>query len=505
MNGLGITGGGYTGTGYTGDVLIYGNLLVTGGIDPTYLALTSQASGPQGFINPLWLDNNSFLRSEKIWLSQDPTTASLYTQMGNTGLVATDATGLPQYTASVSAGSSILLDTNGASTTIQSTQIQLTDSSTLTATISNSAIVMDDPPNTTSTTYYNDGFASSNPSVNAPYIITGGYIADDGFTSITTDPTDPNNPNESAQLRGAGGLKLQTNNWSQPPDAFSEEVILTSGGKDSIANNTPPRLEFNHIGDQDTFRYRVNGSDVAFMADGSWVFLENVGVTIYGTTAQRIAQFYQGFLGFYDNIGVASNIKIDPKNATSGKPDITLTDGTTSNTINQNGYTTRNTNANATHYLNFSDSSSTGVGAIQKTAGISCNPSTNVITATTFSGALSGTATLTSQITLPITTAASFAAGTGTLTCNFGSFSTGVFSATLTANMTAISFSSPRTGGQYVIYVTVASGGPFTIASTFTGARTNYTTPVLVTTTTTALLTVTHDGTRYIIGCSAYI
>jgi hypothetical protein len=76
MNGLGITGGGYTGIGVTGqDVLIYGNLLVTGGIDPIYLALTPQPSGPQGFTNPLWVDNSANLRSEKILL-----------QSGNTGI-----------------------------------------------------------------------------------------------------------------------------------------------------------------------------------------------------------------------------------------------------------------------------------------------------------------------------------------------------------------------------------------------------------------------------------
>ena len=71
---------------------------------------------------------------------------------------------------------------------------------------------------------------------------------------------------------------------------------------------------------------------------------------------------------------------------------ILLTDGTTSNTLNKTGYTTKNTTTNATYYLNFSDASTTGIGAIQKTAGISCNPSTNVITATTFVGALTGTA-----------------------------------------------------------------------------------------------------------------
>jgi hypothetical protein len=77
MNGVGAGGtAGYTGIGVTGqDVLIYGNLLVTGGIDPTYLALTPQTVGPQGFFNPLWVDsvNSNALRSENIYISQGTT------------------------------------------------------------------------------------------------------------------------------------------------------------------------------------------------------------------------------------------------------------------------------------------------------------------------------------------------------------------------------------------------------------------------------------------------
>jgi hypothetical protein len=174
-----------------------------------------------------------------------------------------------------------------------------------------------------------------------------------------------------------------------------------------------------------------------------------------------------------------------------------FTSGNTTNATNATNVEITIDNTPGTYYIPFAKTSGTGNKPLfidDTTGPLTYNPSTAVLSV--------GTATFTSQITLPITTAASFA--TGTLTCNFGSFSTGVFSATLTANMTAISFSNPRTGGQYVIYVTVASGGPFTIASTLTGARTNYTTAVSVTTTTTALLTVTHDGTRYIIACSAY-
>jgi hypothetical protein len=53
----------------------------------------------------------------------------------------------------------------------------------------------------------------------------------------------------------------------------------------------------------------------------------------------------------------------------------------------------QNTNANSTHYLTFDDTFMTGQKILQNTAGISCNPNADSITATTFNGALSGTAT----------------------------------------------------------------------------------------------------------------
>jgi len=73
-------------------------------------------------------------------------------------------------------------------------------------------------------------------------------------------------------------------------------------------------------------------------------------------------------------------------------PTITITDGTLTNVINQRGYSTTNSDQDATHYLNFSDNGNSGVGAIQKTFGIECNPLTNTITATTFNGAITTTA-----------------------------------------------------------------------------------------------------------------
>jgi hypothetical protein len=92
------------------------------------------------------------------------------------------------------------------------------------------------------------------------------------------------------------------------------------------------------------------------------------------------------------------------------------------------------------------------------------------------------------------------------LTCDFRSLSTGIFNIAIGANMSAVSFSNPRIGGQYVIYITNSSGTPISINNSLgTGIKTNYTVPVSLTTTSVALLTVTFDGNNnYLIACSAY-
>ena len=55
--------------------MVYGALYVQGGIDPTYLALTPQTSGPPGFPNPLWIDSNNgnALRSQNILIDNTAT------------------------------------------------------------------------------------------------------------------------------------------------------------------------------------------------------------------------------------------------------------------------------------------------------------------------------------------------------------------------------------------------------------------------------------------------
>ena len=104
----GPTGAGYTGIGYTGDVMVYGALYVQGGIDPTYLALTPQTSGPPGFPNPLWIDSNNgnALRSQNILIDN---TATARTSLVVNNLVAGANATLTQ--------SNLTINTTGLSTT----------------------------------------------------------------------------------------------------------------------------------------------------------------------------------------------------------------------------------------------------------------------------------------------------------------------------------------------------------------------------------------------------
>jgi hypothetical protein len=93
------------------------------------------------------------------------------------------------------------------------------------------------------------------------------------------------------------------------------------------------------------------------------------------------------------NLSKISNFKV---NASTGSITGNLDGNATSATT---VYVTQNQN-NATHYLNFVDNNNTGSNKnIHTDPGITCNPSNNSITATTFVGALTGNATTATRAT----------------------------------------------------------------------------------------------------------
>jgi hypothetical protein len=182
--------------------------------------------------------------------------------------------------------------------------------------------------------------------------------------------------------------------------------------------------------------------------------------------------------------------------ATINNQSLIITDGTTTNTVTKNGYTTKNTTADATHFLDFSDSSSTGIGAIQKTAGLSCNPSTNTISATAFSG----------NISLPPTfTTLTFSAGILSATLNSSNtFSFSTLSFATSQTITGIDFTNFRTNGVYRIILISLAGQTVTVGKSLTAGGvsnlvySNWTANVSSTGVGSRVqLTIYFDGTSY--------
>lgn len=144
MNDIAGSTGGYTGIGITGqDVLIYGNLLVTGGIDPTYLALTPQPNGPQGFINPLWIDseNGNPLRSNFIYMDNPlVNTGYISLKPDNNGSQLILSNGLTPENKTTITYSTITTNNGTYKTTINPTYLQLPNLNSYPSTVSTGAI-----------------------------------------------------------------------------------------------------------------------------------------------------------------------------------------------------------------------------------------------------------------------------------------------------------------------------------------------------------------------------
>jgi hypothetical protein len=130
---IGPTGAGYTGIGYTGDVMVYGALYVQGGIDPTYLALTPQTSGPPGFPNPLWVDsiNGNALRSQKIYMD-NPSINNAYISLepDNTNQIILNDGGTPNALSNIINYSSMTINDTLDTLTINKSNITHSNATT---------------------------------------------------------------------------------------------------------------------------------------------------------------------------------------------------------------------------------------------------------------------------------------------------------------------------------------------------------------------------------------
>ncbi len=152
--------------------------------------------------------------------------------------------------------------------------------------------------------------------------------------------------------------------------------------KTSPSTGTGLKLEYDLLSTPKTFDLTPNGVN--------WTD----GTNNYTTALERLALVQQAF----------QSVELPPNATTLAiNSNVQVSDGITTNTLTKDHWSgqiqTVNTIANSTHYLNFSDSSATGYGKPQKTAGISCNPSTNTLTVDTINAPTTTNLTLESQST----------------------------------------------------------------------------------------------------------
>jgi hypothetical protein len=195
----------------------------------------------------------------------------------------------------------------------------------------------------------------------------------------------------------------------------------------------------------------------------------------------------------------SSNTKITPTSITSTTFNGNLIGTASSATNAVNAITSTNIASGVAGSIPYQTGASTTgfsvagtVGQVLTSQGTSAPTWTTPSTFTTF----------TTQLTLP-NTFGTPTFSTGTLTCNFNSFSTGIFNFAMSANITGFTFQNGRAGGQYVIYITSTTTRTIT-PPVSTSIKTNFT-PITVSSTEPALLTVTTiDGTNYLIAGSSY-
>jgi len=327
------------------------------------------------------------------------------------------------------------------------------------------------------------------------------------LNSITSNALTPLN------LTGTGGLNLQLST----SDNIPLNITGTSTQKNiSVANTTPSAVNLLTIsadngGNQSILRLQTNASANPSVGlytsrpsggDTTGVQFQPNNGTIYNaySTGESIAELG----GQYTT---SANMYYNPDTGVTNSTSVfRITDGQfTWGFTTQTGSSIVNPLGGITSYMYLSTNTLV-LGSAGYDIGLNIQ---NVGTFTTSAVNLTPPVSFTQQLTLP-TTRPTATFTSPTLSCDFGSKSTGIFTATLTANMTAIAFTNGRIGGQYVIYVS-ASGGTRTIASTLSGTsnKTNYTTAISVApggipTSPGALLTITFDGARYMIAGSAY-
>ena len=180
-------------------------------------------------------------------LIEDVTTpATLFSQMSDTGFTATDATGSPQFDASVSANSILVSNTNGESNTISTSNIAIS-SAFFNNTISTSNMIFDYTPTGINTVYSGNGVSIVNPLSASTYTIyNSNSPSGDGYGRLEVSGGDLTTTSPRVILEAfvdfnASPSYVPNCNLIDLGGVNGEELLIANGNSDSglgIAYNT---------------------------------------------------------------------------------------------------------------------------------------------------------------------------------------------------------------------------------------------------------------------------
>jgi hypothetical protein len=263
-NYIGVTGPGYTGTGYTGDAMVFGNLLVTGGIDTTYLALTPQGSDPlPAGLDGMWIETGGSLRVQKMRMDDFSGTTAGY------------------------------IDINP----ITNPQITLSDGITPTeinvVTLNNNAILLNDFSGTGTTT----SFTTTN------------------LSQTTTGPTTIS-ATWADIISGAASLNTLQKVLDAGSTAIDDSITLTSSSVNSSIILSPTAIELTETGGSTLFRNDQSTTNIAVKTIN--------GITGDYTETQMNAntglsvEFFNGTLGAVQTSSVLDTDSLTMSNTLAG-------------------------------------------------------------------------------------------------------------------------------------------------------------------------------------------
>ena len=145
--------------------------------------------------------------------------------------------------------------------------------------------------------------------------------------------------------------------------------------------------------------YRFGTKNITIDPDNNQITLSDTSINkVLNINSQQLSNNSGQSLLFsdiYTTVNKTTALTYPPTNSTTINVNntISLSNGVTTNTLNQSDWTgtikTVSSTQNLTHYINMSDASGTGQGNPQKSALITANPSTGDITASSFTGTAS--------------------------------------------------------------------------------------------------------------------